>query len=231
MAVDSTLALTTYATARDVIGLGNDDPNASQTHLERIINAVSEAMVKAAGRPFVRATVTAERHGSNGGPRLFLQRPPVISVSAVTIVGADGTTVDTTFASTDYYVENSEAGWLLMRGGWPCTAFAPGSGATDMVLPDDPEGAIRVTYVGGYITPEQVRLDGLEVSPLGLVRTLPYDLEDACLASVASVLRRSGQDRNVTSENTQTIAKTWRESSDMLTAETLKVCHRYARYI
>lgn len=231
MPVDSTLALTTYETARDVIGLGNDSPTASLVHIERIINAVSEAMAKAAGRPFVRATVASEAHGSNCGPRLFLRRTPVVSVSAVTEVSTDGVTVAGTFDTSSYYIEDAEAGFLTMRSGWPGTQFYPSSGGVDMLLPDEPERRIRVAYVGGYITPELVRLDGLEVTPEGLVRTLPYDIEEACLASVASVLRRSGQDRNIVSENTQTIAKSWRESSDLLTAETLKVCHRYARYV
>lgn len=231
MPVDSTLALTTYETARDVIGLGNDSPTASQGHIERIINAVSEAMAKAANRPFVRATVTGERHGSNGGPRLFLRRTPVVSVSSVTTVAGDGSTVVTTFDATSYYIEDAESGFLVTRDLWCGTQFYPESGGVDMVLPDEPERSIRVSYVGGYITPELVRLDGLEVTPVGLVRTLPYDLEEACLASVASVLRRSGQDRNVVSESTQTVNRAWRESSDMLTAETLRVCHRYARYV
>lgn len=227
----STESLTTYQTARDFIGLGHDDANAAQSHIERIINAVSEAMSKEACRPFARATVTAERHGSNSTPRLVLKRTPIVSVSAVTYIGPDGSTVYETVPSSVYYIEDSLAGFLTKSSLWTPTSFLPsGVGDANMLLPDSPERRIAVTYIGGWITPEQARQDALLVPPVGLVRNLPYDLEEACLASVASVWRRSGQDRNVASENSQTVGKTWRDSSNLLTSETLRTCARYARW-
>lgn len=227
----SSNALTTYAAARDALGLSNDDPESAKDILERIINAVSSAMSKRSNRQFHRQTVTAERHGTNGSPRLCLKVCPVISVSSVTINAPDGTVYDTV-TTTSYYIEDADAGFLAKPSGWANTAFLPfGIGGTGLNQPDEPEKRIRVTYVGGWITPEQARLDSLLPVPLGLVRDLPQDIEDACIQSVVSVFRRDGQDRNVIAENSQTVSKSWRETSDVLTPETRSVCHSYANYV
>lgn len=54
--------------------------------------------------------------------------------------------------------------------------------------------ATTVVYSGGWVTPRQVELDA------ALERTLPYDIEHACVMTVVSLRRSKGRDSSVASE-------------------------------
>jgi len=82
-------ALTTFATVRDELGLTGTDQQAT---IERLINAVSEAMeVAAGGRHFDFESGRVEKVRGYGDFRLVLSRPPVISISGIVLLNMDRT--------------------------------------------------------------------------------------------------------------------------------------------
>jgi len=66
---------------------------------------------------------------------------------------------------------------VTRRGDWPTRA------------------EIRVVYDSGWVTPEQVRL-----TPT-LTRTLPFDVERACIDLVVHLFRTRGEDKAITGES------------------------------
>lgn len=77
---------------------------------------------------------------------------------------------------TDYQAD-TELGVLRRAAGWPCAE-----------VPN-----IEVDYTGGYVTPEQARQD------TALERTLPYDIEEACIVTAATWAAHQGVPRDATS--------------------------------
>ncbi|OAT81101.1 head-tail connector protein [Desulfotomaculum copahuensis] len=158
-------ALTTLAAVKDFLKIEIDD-NQYDTLLERMINAASEAIEGYCNRHFERG-VYDELYRGNGRQLLGLNQYPV---QAVTLVEANGARI------TDYQVYKEE-GMLYRLALWPAGAYFTG-------LVGDPVGStrnIRVLYEAGYVLPKD---EDLQASP-PIIRTLPYDLEDACIELVA----------------------------------------------
>lgn len=74
----------------------------------------------------------------------------------------------------DYQVDE-EIGVLRRYIGWPCSAVP----------------SIEVDYTGGYVTPKQAQESGFE-------RTLPFDIEEACLVTAATWASHQGIPRDAT---------------------------------
>jgi hypothetical protein len=72
------------------------------------------------------------------------------------------------------YESDLATGILTLDGGWP-----------DEVV---------VTYAGGWVTPRQVQLDS------ALVRSLPRDIEHACILTVVNLRSSRGRDPNISTE-------------------------------
>jgi hypothetical protein len=167
--------LTTAAAAADVLGV-----SAADAKLPRLIAAASEAIRRYLDRPQLHygAAITEKLAGYAGQVRLYLGTAPVISVTSLVL--PDGTAL----APTDYSVEDLATGALYRREGWPFTGVDAGG-----VLRAE-ERSIVATYAGGWVTPAQTG-----------TRTLPYDLEEACLLTVSAMYRRQGLDPAVASES------------------------------
>jgi hypothetical protein len=138
--------------------------------VERYINTASEAIERWCGRRFARAIVLAEKSQPRGSPRLLVARCPLVSVQAIRY---DGDALD----PTTYAIEDAAAGIIYFDGAPAAADLAfPGSIGRDPVL-DSGEYLLEVDYTGGYLLPGAVGRD------------LPYDLEHACLLTVAHMWR------------------------------------------
>ncbi len=180
MALDSTLALTTLATVLDELGLTSDS-GTQDARVERYIHTASQAIEKWCGRNFCKATVT-ETMAAPDTQRLYIARTPLVSVTSVTFY-------DTVISADDYEIDNADAGSIFRRTGWMGDDLAAMGIAGDALRGTKRANAVSVVYVGGYVTPAQ-----------GGTRTLPYDLEMACVLTAVSLYRSKGADRRIASE-------------------------------
>ena len=213
MALDAS-ALTTLAAALDELDLVSDG-GAQDARLERYIAAASDFLARECRRTFYRADAIVEDLPAFGSAYILVSRTPVLSVASITYRGS-------TIAASDYSVRDAEAGMIYRAAGWPWSASRFPS-ITWPPVPGSEAAVVRVTYSGGYVTPAQVATFG--------TRTLPYDLEDACLAIVATRFSRRGRDLSVKSESllSHSVAYADGEDGGMLPPIVRDVVARYAR--
>jgi hypothetical protein len=216
----SAQALTTWETIKDEVRSISKDLTKDRS--ERVINAISAAMAKVAGRTFQYEAGLIENLPGFGGPDLILGRAPVISVTSIELLAVD-LVVEYTFASDSYQIKAS-TGILHRPSGWPSTAQV-GPSLDGTRLADTERPAIKVTYAGGYVTPQQ-QVD----NPGVLTRDLPYDLEEACIDSVLAKLARSPKrDMDIISKSTQEVSTQWRDRSTIPTGLLLKSTEAVAK--
>ncbi len=168
-------ALTTLATVLDELSLTTDG-GVVDARLERYINAASDLIERYCGRTFQREDAIAELVAPKGGAFLLLERTPVLSIASIM---DDGTTID----AAEYELRDADVGNVYRAAGWPSTARSRG-GLTSSPVPGSEERTLTVTYSAGYVTPAQAAdADG---DFFEATRTLPYDLEDACVQMVTT---------------------------------------------
>ena len=177
-------ALTTLSAIKDELGLttsGEDD------YLIRQINRYSSLLAEATDRKWERVDGYTESIVSVGDTRLQVNaRLPLLSVDSVTV---DGETVDT----SDYEIEDGEAGWIRMiDGAWASTGVARWRAEPYVKYH---ELDVEVVYDGGYVTPKQVD-DGVFSE-----RTLPPSVEGAVMDTVVNKFRRRGAHSGISSES------------------------------
>lgn len=178
-------------------------------HLHDLINEASDYITHYCDRTFARATVE-ETLGSIGGTRLMLSRTPVTSVAYVEY---DGSSV----ASSEYEIEDADAGFLRREDGWEYT------GKWRTWIEGFPTGEYRndlkVRYTAGYNMPGSTG------------RTLPYDLENACVSLIASWYLSQGENPTVQTERTGDASQTKFQSLDRegAPASVVRVLERYKR--
>lgn len=170
-------ALTTVATLEAALKLtpGTDTPT-----LERLIAVASDAIEGFCGRTFRQATVNESRAGS-GARELYPEHQPVTALTVALVAGQD--------VRADVRVA-ADGSHLWLRAGWP---RAEGMGVSyaggDVVVPGYEQQNVELEYVAGYVLPQA-----------GATRTLPYDLEHACIIAASTMYQRQGQDENVSGE-------------------------------
>lgn len=158
-------ALTTLTAVKDQLRLRDD---AQDLFLMRNINAVSDVIARYCGRHFERADYV-ERYRGHSRQRLMLNQYPVLAVTGVRVDGSD--------LSPEEYVVLADEGVLYHETGWPWSGHFAGL----VGEPTAPRLNIEVEYTAGYVLPKD---EDPEANP-PVVRTLPYDLEDACISLVA----------------------------------------------
>jgi hypothetical protein len=175
--------LTLAATAALELGVDAADPR-----LPRAIGAASDAIRGHLRRGQLHRNASiVEKVAGFGRARIVLNVTPI--VNALQAVLPDGSVL--TFAAGDFTVEDADAGFLYRRAGWPYTGFARGGlPPANEPTPGSETPLITVTYAGGWQTPAQ-----------GGTRTLPYDIEQACLQLVTNIYRGGGQAENVAAES------------------------------
>jgi hypothetical protein len=171
-------ALTTVATAADAISGANATTH--QTKLERMINVASDAIEGYCGRLFGRNTGYVETLAPPGGECLILALTPLVSITSAVL---DGT------ALSGHAIEDAAKGFVHLDGGWGGEDYedeAEGS-VTLATIPGTARRVLVVTYSGGYVLPKDAT-----AGPPAVVRTLPYELEHACVQVVAALWRNEG---------------------------------------
>lgn len=164
----------------------------ADSRLPRLIAAASAAILRHLNRPQLHYSAAYEETlAGHGRHRLVLGLCPVLDVTSVTI---DGSTI----SADSYELEDAEAGLLYRSARWPWTGYTRGGlpPQTDRDAGSE-EACITVTYEGGYVTPAQAA----EVGWAGPARSLPYDLEEACVQAVVNLYRRGGDAAGIASES------------------------------
>jgi hypothetical protein len=161
----------------------------SDEKLPRYVAAASESIRRYLGRVRLHyAASYVDKVAAFGRPRLVLELTPIISVASVVLY--DGTVV------TDFTIEDAENGFLYRDSSWPYTGnLRPGLLYSDVDAGTERRN-ITATYAGGWVTPAQALASGGS-----LARSLPYDLEEACVQTCVGLHRRGGIDPNVASES------------------------------
>lgn len=193
-------ALTTLAAANAELTL-TADAGAVDALIERYINEASEQITKFCGRPFIRADAIAEKVKGKGTNILRLTRRPILTITSIAI---SGTVVD----AADYFIEDAEAGKVYRATPWPNTAQRAAGISQPQVPGTEDASQIVVTYNGGYVTPAQADTGGLFV---GQTRTLPWEVEGACLKLVAMRYRGRGTDASIAQEGGQNSSRSFFE--------------------
>jgi hypothetical protein len=190
--------LTLPATAAEALGV-----DASDAKIPRYIGVASEAIRRYLDRPQLHysAAVVERLAGYVGQVRLRLGVLPVLTVASVVL--PDGTSL----TGTEYALEDSESGALYRSVGWPYTGLVRSGLLYDAPAVGTEGRTIVATYAGGWVTPAQ--------ASVVLPRTLPFDLEDACVQTVKALYRRP-DDPNITAESLGDYSVSYRSNNTII---------------
>ena len=186
-------ALTDYATVKARLRLGNDN---DQALIEQLINEASAALEHFTFRSLTYAPVVTEVLPLKGGPYLLLSRTPVVSIASITIdeLGL----ID----PSEYVIDNALAGIVYRDRNWPWSAqLRPDLNFQRDQQPGTEKKNTTVVYAGGYVTGPQATAQ--------LPRTLPSDLERACVITVVSYYREATRDPNIKQETVGKASRTY----------------------
>jgi hypothetical protein len=172
----ATNALTMISTVETELSLTAD---AQDAELTRYIDTASDQIERYVNRKLYYGSAIVEKVAGSGDAFLWISRTPLSSITSVVWLGDDSTVTSST-----YEIWEADQGNLYRSGGWNNTKIS----SNDYTR-------YQVTYVGGWITPQQDADDG------ALTRDLPWDLETACISMVVGLWRQKGADRTIRSES------------------------------
>jgi len=172
----ATNALTMISTVETELSLTAD---AQDAELTRYIDTASDQIERYVNRKLYYGSAIIEKVAGSGDAFLWISRTPLSSITSVVWLG-DSSTI----TSSTYEIYESDQGNIYRSAGWNNTKIS----ATDYTR-------YQVTYIGGWITPQQDADDG------ALTRDLPWDLETACVSLVVGLWRQRGADRTIRSES------------------------------
>lgn len=167
--------LTTLEAVKGELGITD---TAQDALLSALSDRASDAIVTFCGRPFAQEGYR-ETVAGYGGTRLLLSRTPVVGVASVL---ADSEII------TDWLLEDAEAGLLFRKRGWQ---WAPILGWNIVWQPVGGSENLNFTveYTAGYVLPGDAG-----------VRTLPCDIEQACIEVVKAWYAGRERDPAITGE-------------------------------
>lgn len=189
MALPAT-ALTTLDTVRGELGLRTSKDDAA---LERVIQSATAMVTGYVGRTLHYEAAVAEYVPGYGTELLLVSRTPLVSVTSITL---DGATID----ATSYGIKSAASGSIHRDAGWMWTAPIS-AGIDGPHIAGREKRSYLVTYAGGYVTPGQVAG--------ALTRTLPYDIEEACILTVVHLWRLRGKFTSVEQETEEADDAVW----------------------
>jgi hypothetical protein len=161
----------------------------SDLRVPRLIAVASAAIKAYLDRGDLHYGERTEKIKGYGTRLIVVKCAPIDTITAIVI---DGQTLD----APTYEVEESSTGIIARIGGvWPFTGFDRASVAGGVVAGTE-SPSIRVTYKCGWVTPNQASSAGWA----GPARSLPFEIEEACVQTVVALYRRGGEDREVQSE-------------------------------
>ena len=179
----ATDGLTTVGRVAFQLGVTDDD----KLHMiARMIEEATAAIERYCNRTFKQATVTEKLVGY-GRPYLMVSRMPLNSITSITY---DGETV----AASDYEIANSATGEIVHKNGvWNDTAKQT-LNASLTEIPYSERKLYTVVYSGGYVLPGNAS------------RTLPADIEAACVMVVSSMYSRRLDNPDIVKESLAGVA-------------------------
>lgn len=209
--------LTLAATVATELGVASND-----ARLPRLIAAASAAICGYLDRKRLHyAAAYEEAVAGYGTQRLLLSLTPIVDVDSVEYAGA-------TLDASTYSVEDAEAGILFRESLWPWTGRLRGGLPPQGDRDAGSEAAtIKATYDGGWVTPAQAATQGWA----GPARSLPYDIEEACVQTVAGLYRRGGADPLIQSESLGDYSVSYRGigAGGIIPDHVLSILDRYKR--
>lgn len=189
--------LTLVATAAEALGVSPSDPK-----LPRLIGAASEAIASYIGRRLHYGGSLVERlAGYVDQVRLYLGVTPVLSVAQVVL--PNGSVL--TEAAGDFALEDGTT--LYRAASWPFTGLVRAGLLYDSPAVGTEKRGIVATYAGGWVTPAQAATPAWA----GPARSLPYELEEACLQVVAALSAKQGLDQTISSESLGAYSVSYRQ--------------------
>lgn len=148
--------LASLAAAKELLQVQDD--TAQDALLANLLGRASDAIERYCRRPFARESVTETVPGY-GDLILELSRRPLVRITSVTYTPSGE-------AITDAVIEDAGLGWLYREKGWLWTTQR-GVVLTDYVAPNTDMPNYSVTYVAGYLVPDDnVEADTLSVAAL-----------------------------------------------------------------
>jgi len=187
---------TELATVKREMDVSPDDP-AEDKQLFDLIQQATDFIVRYTGRRFVKQSYT-ETVGSRGTPNIVLQNVPVVSITGVEYRGS-------TVSSTSYEIEDADAGIVFNKVGWTDTQVKRlGIGLTPTRFRHKDWS---ISYQAGYVAPGST--DG--------ARTLPHDVERACIDLVKMWYYQRSDDPSVRYEKTGDAAQMKFDKGDITT--------------
>lgn len=166
--------LTTVERIKVELGLSSGDDDLL---IESYIEQMSAQIASFTGRTFAKEQVK-ETMGASGVPEILLSLTPIVSVEGITFDGV---------AVTDFSILNDKAGILFREVGWTDTSIPWNTFDSHPSPYKRPDW--EFTYTGGYVLPNwQTVLDP---------RTLPFDLERACIDMIKILYKGKSLDSSV----------------------------------
>ena len=155
--------------------------------VERLINVASDRIENITCRSLTFEAGAVETVKGLGGVHLFIDRAPLLVINSITFNAGDPIDL------ADIKIDVPESGRIFRSVGWNWTAQLI-RGVIWEPLPDTENPQYVINYDGGYVTPQQSK-------GAGPTRTLPFDLEDACIQLVLGRLNRKGDDMNIKAQS------------------------------
>ena len=176
----SSYDLTTVDAVVAALSLSPSDQASNSQYIGTLIKRASSFISTYTNRVFAKETVT-ETLTSNGGPRLVLSRTPIISINSVTYNNI------TVISSSEYEIEDADAGFLWRERGWTNTLIDVGG--INPIYTRFGKYKWKVSYTAGFVLPPSQNV------------TLPGELEQACIEIVKSWYLGRKRDTSVIRES------------------------------
>jgi len=174
----------TLADLKTELGISSSDED---TLLELLIDVASRQVENICRREFAYVEGQEENHSVKSYPRWILDLTPVESITSVE--DTEGTTTSTV-ATTEYEIENAHAGLIWLHSLLPDESYRDAGITQPRALS---RARYKVTYNGGYETPNQSGTDAVE--------TLPAPIRYATIRLAAGMYSRQGTDPRVQREH------------------------------
>lgn len=200
----ATNALTTIANAEAELGLTS---GAQDALLTRYIDTASDQIERYVNRKLYYGASIIEKVAGSSDAFLYISRTPLSSVTSIVWLG-DSSTV----TASDYEIWETDQGKIYKSSGW-----------NNAKISANEFERYQVTYVGGWITPQQDADDG------ALTRDLPFDLETACINMIVGLWRQKGADRTIRSESILGTSVSYERHQDGIDPSVRSILDSYKR--
>lgn len=210
-------ALTDAATVQARLRLAGGTDTAL---IEQLIDEASSEIEAFTARKLSYLDVVTDNIAPRGGPRISVDRTPLVSIASITDA------VQGLVDPAEYAIDDPDIGTIYRERNWLASAqLMSGLNFDRDPEPGTEKRTLTVVYAGGYLTGPQVAVGGAYA---GQTRTLPRDLERACILAVVSWYRGDARNRAITSETVGRASRKYSNTS--LPPEAAELALRYARW-